>query len=37
MSDPLRPARGIAHGLLIGCLCWVAIFAALGILVVRCA
>jgi hypothetical protein len=34
-EDPLRPARGIAHGLLIGCLVWVAIFGTLGILVSR--
>ena len=36
MSDPLRPARGCVNGLLIGCLCWVAIFGGLGILVARC-
>jgi hypothetical protein len=37
MSDPLRPARGCAIGLVIGCFAWVLFFAALGILVVRCA
>lgn len=26
--DPIAPARGIAWGLVIGALCWVAIFAA---------
>ncbi len=32
-EDPLAPARGIFHGLLVGCLIWVIFFGALGVLV----
>jgi hypothetical protein len=31
--DPLAPARGIFHGLVIGSLCWAAIIAAIVALV----
>ncbi len=31
IPDPIAPARGCAFGSCLGCLCWGAIFAALGI------
>jgi hypothetical protein len=35
-EDPLAPARGIFHDLLIGCLVWVIFFGTLGCIVARC-
>jgi hypothetical protein len=31
IPDPIAPARGCSFGSCLGCLCWVAIFAAIGI------
>lgn len=36
MDDPMRPARGIFHGIVAGCLVWVILIGGLGVVVARC-